>query len=282
MKKYLLALLVCVMAFAGCSKDDEGPGNPPDNTDNTKDIVIKSITFGNDDNTKTYDRNTYGVNQKVIARAVIDNPNNDNISLSWSSGSNDFGKGKELELLFGKINPSAEVTVSASDSKGNKGTLSKTFSVIECDFGFGVWNDEIEIIKDSETGAYVNNNAGVIYEFIDEGVRRFYTFSDNKLISGKTIYEYTPKVLQPTQFEIAWTLYEEKLNELITKYGNYTKQETSRNFTGNKADDGLALINGATIDTYFENAKTKIHYKVHHAQGGAATTVTYQVNYSKL
>lgn len=276
MKKVLFCLLAVVaVALVGCSKDDNEPNENIEN----KAPVIESVVFGNDDNTIFYNRNTFGLNQKVIVRVNVNDPENDKVSLSWSSGTNNFGNGKELELTFGKVNPNAEVTVKATDEKGNSSSFTKTFSVVDCDFGFGLWGDGINIIKESETGVYNGNNASVIYEFIEEG-RRFYTFSDNKFVSGTKRNEYTPKVLQPAQFEIAWTLYEETLNKLIEKYGNYTKQETSTTFSGTKKDKGLALINGANVDTYFSNEKTNVHYKVYHSTT-SATTVIYDVIYSK-
>ena len=282
MKRILFSLmvLVSVMLNFGCSSDTKI-------TEIEKEInkapIIESLTFGNDaelGNRVIYSRNVFGLNQKVIVRAKVTDPENDPISLSWSSGSNDFGKGQELELMFGRVGSDIGVTVKDTDDKNNSTSITKTISVIECDFGFGLWGDELEIIKESETGVYMGTiiNAEHMHRYVNEG-NWYYKFSDNKLYSGLYQRIYTPKVLQPTQFEIAWVLYEEKLNELIVKYGDFTKQESSRSFSGVKKDDGLSLINGATIDTYFDNERTKIHYRVHLPT--EAITVVYDVTYSK-
>jgi hypothetical protein len=232
--------------------------------------IIESIDLG---------KSTFGVNQILIVTAKVTDPDGDNFSLSWSSGNNDFGRGKELELTLGSIGEK-EVTVTATDEKGNVSKLSKSFTVTECDFGFGLWGDDLDVIQRSEKGTYMGNliNAENTHRYVNNG-NWYYKFIDNKLKTGVYEMEYTPKVMQPTQFGIAWILYEEKLNELISKFGDYTNQTTNGNFTGVKEDDGLSLINGAHIETYFANNRTNVVFKVYR-KNATSQTVMYEITYN--
>jgi len=271
MKRIVFILAIVAMAFAGCDKeiDKNEKEKEPEKQEN-KAPIIESINLG---------KSSFGVMQVIIVTATVTDPEGDSFSLSWSSGNNDFGKGKELELTLGSIGEK-EVTVTATDDKGNSSKLSKSFIVTECDFGYGMWNDDLDVIKRSEKGVYMGTlvNAENTHRFINDG-NWYYKFNDSKLKNGTYVMEYTPQVLQPTQFAIAWTLYKETLDKLVSKYGNYTNQTTNGNFTEDSASNGLALINGVYIDTYFSNQRTDILFKVYR-KNATSQTVVYETNYS--
>ncbi|MDR1459780.1 MAG: hypothetical protein LBI60_06170 [Bacteroidales bacterium] len=274
MKNVLFILVVLSLVFAGCSK-----GNEIEDVNKTPEIpkipenkapIIESIDLG---------KSTFGVNQILIITAKVTDPDGDNFSLSWSSGNNDSVKGKELELTLGSIGEK-EITVTATDEKGNVSKLSKSFTVTECDFGFGIWDDDLDIVKRSEKGTYMGTiiNAENTHHYTNNG-NWYYKFDDGKLKNGTYIMEYTPKVLQQSQFAIAWTLYDETIDELISKYGNFTNQTTNGNFTEDSVKNGLALINGVHIETYFSNQRTDIEFKVYR-KIATSQTVVYETNYS--
>ena len=201
MKKFLLTMVALVGltgAFSGCSKDE--PNKPTKKEEINKAPIITSIDF---------EKTTFALNQVAIVKATVTDPENDPISLSWSSGTADFGKGQELELRFASAGEK-EITLKATDTKGNAATKSSRINVIDPDFGFALWGDKLGIIKRSETGTYLGDNAGVIYHFLGNGYDRYYTFDNDILVSGIQERVYTPKALQATQYAIAWTLYEEE------------------------------------------------------------------------
>ena len=264
MKKMLSMLfLVSVVLFSGCSEDNNGI-NENEIPKENKAPVIESIDLG---------KVEFGINQIIIVRAKVTDPENDNISLSWSSGSKDFGKGQELELTLASKGDKAAVDCVQVSS------LSKKITVIDCDFGFGVWNDDIDVIKRREKGTYIGTviNAENTHRFIDNG-NWYYKFSNNKLSSGIYEMEYTPQVMQSAQFKIAWTLYEETLNNLIEKFGNHTNQEINGTFIGDSEKDGLAILNGARITTYFSNERTTVTFKVFR-KNATSNTVMYETTY---
>jgi hypothetical protein len=273
MKKLLLVLTVIVL-FLGCEKDEPEKENENPIVENpiveNKAPIIESIELG---------KNSFGVFQVLIVTAKVNDPEGDTFSLSWSSGSNDFGKGKELELTLGSVGEK-EVTVTATDEKGNSSKLSKSFTVSECDFGYGMWNDDLDVIKRSEKGSYMGTliNADNTHRFVNNG-NWYYKFNNGKLKNGTYVMEYTPQVLQPTQFTTAWILYEETIDKLISKYGNFTNQTTNGDFTEDSVKNGLALINGSHIETYFSDQRSDIEFKVYR-KNVTSQTVVYETNYS--
>ena len=267
-KKFLLASIALVGlagVFSGCSKDE--PNKPTKKEEVNKAPIITSIDF---------EKTTFALNQVAIVKATVTDPENDPISLSWSSGTADFGKGQELELRFASVGEK-EITLKATDTKGNAATKSSRINVIDPDFGFALWGDKLDIIKRSETGKDLGDNAGVIYHFLGNGYDRYYTFDNDILVSGIQERVYTPKVLQATQYAIAWTLYEEELQKLSDRFGQPASITYSVQPTGNKSEDGLALINGAGIEAKFLSTRTKATLTVYRK---GATTVCYKTNFS--
>jgi hypothetical protein len=227
-----------------------------------------------------FEKKTFALNKKTIVSASVTDPENDKFDLFWSSGDKDFGKGVELEWVFLSLGEK-KVTVKATDANGNSSTLTDIVTVIEPDFGYAIWGDNIEIIQRSEKGSYMGNTASVIYHFLGGGYDRFYTFSDKKLVSGSEEYQYTPQVLQQTQYAIAWTLYEEQLNKLNNKFGEQTSFYCSVTLTGAPAQDGLWLINGAGIEVKFENKANRSNATLTVYRKGT-TTVCYKTTYSEI
>lgn len=268
MKKLLLtaiAIIGVVFALGACSGDE--PSEPIKKEEVNKAPIIVSIDF---------EKTTFALNQIAIVKAMVTDPENDPISLSWSSGTTDFGKGKELELRFASVGEK-EITLKATDTKGNETTKSSKINVIDPDFGFALWGDKLDIIKRSETGTDLGDNAGVIYHFLGNGYDRYYTFDNDVLVSGIQERGYTPKVLQATQYAIAWTLYEEELQKLSDRFGQPISITYSVQPTGNKSEDGLALINGAGIEVKFSSSRTKATLTVYRK---GTTTVCYKTNFS--
>lgn len=268
MKKILftmIALVGMVVALVACSGDESS--EPIKKEEVNKAPIIVSIDF---------EKTTFALNQIAIVKATVTDPENDPISLSWSSGTSDFGKGQELELRFASVGEK-EIRLKATDAKGNETTKSGKINVIYPDFGFALWGDKLDIIQRSETGNFLGDNAGVIYHYLGDGYDRYYTFDNNVLVSGIQERIYTPKVLQPAQYAIAWTLYEEELKKLTERFGQPTSLTYSVQPTGDKANDGLSLINGAGIEANFSSSRTKATLTIYRK---GSTTVCYKTNFS--
>ena len=82
---------------------------------------------------------------------------------------------------------------------------------------------------------------------------------------------------RPKTDRIAWTLYEEELQKLSDRFGQPTSITYSVQPTGNKSEDGLALINGAGIEAKFLSTRTKATLTVYRK---GTTTVCYKTNFS--
>lgn len=269
MKKLLLTMIALVglaVAFSGCSEDGE-PNTPTKKEEANKAPIINSIDF---------EKTTFALNQIAIAKTTVTDLENDQISLSWSSGTIDLGKGQEIELRFSFVGEK-EITLKATDAKGNEATKSAKINVVDPDFGFALWGDKLDIIQRSETGNFLGDNASVIYHYRGDGYDRYYTFDKNIFVFGIQERIYTPKILHPTQYAIAWTLYEEELKKLIKLFGQPTSLTYSVQPTGDKAKDGLSLINGAGIEAKFSSSRTKATLTVYRK---GATTVCYKSNFS--
>ena len=234
-------------------------------------VTIASINF---------EKPTLGAGQVVIFSVTISNPETFKYTISWSSGSNNFGNGYELELTMLSAGEKT-LTATVTDELGRKSELTKTFTVVECDFGFGMWGDKLDVIQRSETGVYKGNNMSTIYHWLGSGWDRYYTFSDNKLSFGMKVYEYTPKTNQNQQIVIAWTLHEEYVSELTEKFGAPTEYATYvRVFTGDPLNDALALINGGVVEIKFSNSRTNVTYTATR-KPSTANTVQYEIRYSQ-
>lgn len=263
----VVALVGLVISFSGCSKDK--PNEPTRKKEINKAPVIISIDL---------EKSTFALNQVTIVRATVTDPENDPISLYWTSSTSNIGMGKELELSFVSVGEK-NITLKATDIKGNETIKSTKFNVIYPDFGFALWGDKLEIIERSETGVFLGNNASVIYHFLGDGYDRYYTFDEDVLVSGIQERIYTPKVLNPTQYAIAWTLYEEELRKLINLLGEPISLTFSVQPTGNKSEDGLSLINGAVIEAKFLSSRTKATLTIY---SKGSTTVCYKTAFSKV
>jgi hypothetical protein len=221
---------------------------------------------------------------KIIASTTVSNPEAFNITILWSSlwssGQSNFGEGNEIELLLLSVGEKT-LTATLTDEIGNKTELTTTFTVTECDFGFGMWGDKLDVIQRSETGTYKGNNMGTNYHWLGDGWDRYYTFSDNKLTFGMKLFEYTPKVMQPAQYAIAWTLHESWVSELKEVFGEPIEMATYvKEFTGDATNDGLALLNGGRIEMKFSNDITSVMYNVYR-KTSSAYTVVYEIKYSQ-
>ncbi|WP_060827354.1 hypothetical protein [Tannerella forsythia] len=269
MKKILFAIAsVAMMLMIGCKKDElSEPIKPIQKEEKNRAPAITSIDF---------EKSTFALNQVAIVKATVTDPENDDIDFSWSSGGVNIGNEQELKVRFSSIGE-RDFTLKVTDSKGNKAEKSLKINVVKPDFGFALWGDKLDIIQRSDTGLYLGNNASVIYHFLGDGYDRYYTFNKGMLVSGIQERIYTPKVLHPTQYAIAWILYEEELKKLTDRFGKPNSLIFSTQITGDKSKDGLSLINGSGIEAKFSSSRTNVTLTVYRK---GRTTVCYRTNFS--
>lgn len=249
-----------VFVLVGCKK------NTIDNGNSNQAPVIKSINL---------EKELFGLNQKTIITATVSDPENDQFTLRWSFDDTIVTQ-NELWLYFLSVGDKS-ITLTATDANGNSSSKSASFKVIDSDIGFGVWYDNLEIIRRSEVSPLVDIGFDR-YTATGGGLpKRQYDFRNDSLIRGITSRWYTPAVYQPTQYAIAWTLHQENLDNLTNRFGEPSSIEYSMALTGDPIEDGLNLINGMQVEAHYANERSNATYRVH--QDGAAT-VLYQINYS--
>lgn len=259
MKKLLMMCAAIMFVLMGCKK------TTTDNAGDNKAPVIESINL---------EKDVYGLNQKAIITATVHDPEDDNYTLHWHFNDTVVEQ-DELWLYFLSVGDKT-ISLTATDSNGNSSTKSSSFKVIDSDIGFGVWYDNLEIIRRSEVSPLVDIGLNR-YTATGGGLpKRQYDFRNDSLIRGITQRWYTPAVLQPTQYAIAWTLHQDNLDRLANKFGEPSSLTYSIPLTGDPIEDGLNLINGMQVEAHYANDRTKATYRVR--QDGAAT-VLYQINY---
>lgn len=251
---------VVMLSLIGCKKTTQT--NEPVNGS----PVIESINL---------EKELFGLNQKTIITATVSDPENDPFTLHWSFGDTTVTQ-NELWLFFMSVG-NQSITLTATDVNGNSSSKSASFEVIDSDIGFGVWYDNLEIIRRSEVSPLVDIGFDR-YTATGGGLpKRQYDFRNDSLIRGITSRWYTPAMSQPTQYAIAWTLHQDNLDYLKNRFGEPSSIEYSMALTGDPIEDGLNLINGMQVEAHYVNERSKATYRVH--QDGVAT-VLYQINYS--
>lgn len=278
MKKTLLFILPLFMLYA-CEKENISDTNKNDNEkpiEVNKPPLIKSINL---------EKTTFGKKQILLATATIEDPENDKVESVWTYENKEYSEENSVFKIKLETLGEKTIIVTAKDAKGNTSTLSKEIKVIENDFGFAIWNDEIEVIERSETGKFngwtgkATGETGRYKEFKGSGEWRGYTFKDKKLVGGYVTEKFTSKFLNEAQYEAIIIFYESILNKLIDKNGDYTSQQSSVNWDYGRANAGLSiLLNGRRIITTFTSKRSEIRYIV---ETNEPNVVSYIVEYTK-
>lgn len=227
--------------------------------------VIESINL---------EKDVFGLNQKTLVSATVSDPENDNITLCWHINDTVVEQ-NELWLSFMSIGDKS-ISLTATDSNGNSSTKTESFKVIDSDIGFGVWDDNIEIIRRSEVSPLVDIGLGR-YKATGGGLpNRQYDFSEDMLVRGVMWKLYTPPTIIPNQCAIAWGLHQEIIDDLTSKFGESLSLTYSMPLTGDPAQDGWNLICGMQVEAHFVNDRTKVTYKVYR---DGNYTARYESNY---
>lgn len=236
---FFAALLA--VAFVACGKDDE-------------EIKIPSITAIN------IDKATIGVGQNVNINATAIDPDKLAISYNWSVNGEDFENTSSIKTSFAKAGE-YPISLSITNANGIKKDTIFTVNVIDCDYGVALWDDNIDVVLNSETKTLMLNQMDAIYKYQGGGETMYYHASGGKVVKGHTLYIISLPAFNDSNLESLYQTHETKYSEMVALFGNPYTSDTTGIYTGNKTKDGLALVNGMLKLSYtFENSRTTIKY----------------------
>lgn len=260
MKKLFFAALLA-LAFVACSKDEE-------------EIKIPSITAIN------IDKATIGVGQNVNINATAIDPDKLAISYNWNVDGVSFDNANPIKTSFTKAGEHP-VWLSITNANGIKKDTTFTVNVIDCDYGVALWDDNIDVVLDSETKTLMLNQMDAIYKFQGGGETMYYHASGGKVVKGHTLDVISLPAFNDSNLESLYRTHETKYSEMVALFGNPLTSDTTGIYTGNKTKDGLALVNGMLKLSYtFENSRTSVKYMARQYSSNS-TAVLFDKEYSK-
>lgn len=273
--KKLVLLIACVAMFVGCTKDD--PIKEPEKP-NTPII------------TPVFSSEVIGVNQllRIHAKSV------DQKGLSLPVQVNDKSGWTDNLLIPVDYRPTEvkdyKFEFTSKSSTGESATVTKTITVLACDFMFGIWGDKKEdIIKNEDglkdsgfTGYWLNYSGGKIFQ-----PKRSYYFEDDKILTqGKISWVYVVSPTDPAFVVKMLRLtdtWKSQIADLTKVFGTPTSNTFPIEFDSWSQTEQIQYIQTDIDKTraVFKNTRTEVTVQIYY-YGNSNLGFNTETIYSKL